>query len=364
MRILVYGISNEKGGISEYMMNINSEAIKKEIYFDYIIKGLDSVYEENIENMSGKVYYYNYLNKLERMINIYKIISENRNEYDYFYYNTSGTYFIIPVLVAKLCGYKIISHAHNSEEKNLNKLYKMLNLINRKYLYKKSILKFKCSDLAGEWVFGKKQKDVIQINNGIDLNKFKYNEKSREIKRKELGIKDDEIILICIGRLEYPKNQKFLIDIMKSINDQNKYHLLLVGQGKDKESLKKYAEDNNIKNIYFLGTRYDIPELLSASDLFLLPSLFEGFPIVSVEAQASGLKCLLSENITKQADITGLVTYISLDKKQKWIEEIKGNYSKNRIGVIDILEKAKFNKRKIGEEVACYIINASKKGGK
>ena len=356
MRILVYGISNQKGGISEFMMGINQELIQNDLSFDYIIKGQDSIYEEKIKKFGGKVFYYNYTNFINRITNIYKIIKDNRKDHKIFYYNNSGVYFIFPLLFAYLFGYKIISHAHSGGIQDLKLIYRILNRVNGLFLNFASKLKFQCSKIAGEWVFGK-AKDVIQINNTIDIERFSYNETMRATKRKELGIKDDEIVLISVGRVEYPKNQKFLIDMINNLNRESskKYTLFLVGPGDDIAPLKAYAKSLELNNVNFLGSRNDVSELLNAADIFLLPSFYEGFPIVSVEAQASGLTCILSDKITDEANITGLVTYLPIDDPKIWADHVEAIKVSKRKKYDDVLISRGFSKEYINNTILNYI---------
>ena len=174
MQILVYGISNQKGGISEFMMNLNKNMLKKGVSFNYIIKGQDSIYAPQINEMNGKIFYYNYKSKLERLTNLYKIMKKERKETDIFYYNTSGTYFVFPIIFAKLLKYKIIAHAHCGKDKNINKVFELLNIINRHLLNEVASVKLTCSDIAKEWVYGS-SKNVMQVNNAVDSNRFFYN---------------------------------------------------------------------------------------------------------------------------------------------------------------------------------------------
>lgn len=350
MQILVYGISNQKGGISEFMMNLNKNMLKKNILFNYIIKGKDSIYAPLINEMNGKVFYYNYRNKIERLTNLYKIMKKERSKTNIFYYNTSGTYFVFPIIFAKLLRYKIISHAHAGKDRNINKAFELLNIINRNLLNFVSSVKFTCSDVAKEWVYGN-AKNVIQVNNAIDPNRFFYDSNLRKETRMSLGISMKDIVIINVGRVEYPKNQKFLIDLMLELNKLEKnFKLLLVGNGTDLEDLKKYVRNKKINNIFFLGQRTDVNNLLNASDLLLLPSFYEGFPIVSVEAQATGLPCILSNTITKSSNITNLVSFLSLDEED-WINNIMNFKVSKRTDMNYILKEKGFDENSICEKV-------------
>ena len=162
-------------------------------------------------------------------------------------------------------------------------------------------------------------------NNAIDLDKFKYNKSIREKKRKELKISDDTIVIGHIGRFVKQKNHDFLIDIFNEIHKCNKESiLLLAGQGPLQEEIKNKVKQLNIdKNVYFLGQRSDVNELYQVFDVFLLPSLYEGLPVVGVEAQATGNLCFLSDAMTKETKVLDSTRFVSLKKSaEEWANEI------------------------------------------
>lgn len=351
MNILVYGISNQKGGISEFMMDINENIKDKDLNFTYIIKGNNSIYESKIAKMNGKVCYYNYNNKFKRIINLYKIMKNERKNTNIFYFNTSGVYFVIPIIFAKMLNYKIISHAHSGKDINLNKIHVILNIINRQLLKRIANIKFTCSDVAKEWVYGK-DNNVIQINNTINPKKFFYSNYYREKYRNEFGFSDKDLVLVSVGRVEYPKNQMFLIEIMRKLNEiDDRYKLLIVGNGADYEKLNKFVQEKNVRNIFFLGQRSDINNLLNASDIFMLPSFYEGFPIVVVEAQATGMQCMISDTITKSCNITNRVKFLSLSNQEKWIREILNYKNIDREDLNHVLNKNGFDQDSVTEKV-------------
>lgn len=193
---------------------------------------------------------------------------------------------------------------------------------------------FACSELAGRWLFGDKtfeQGKVTIINNAIDLDKFKYDEKIRKDKRKELGIKDDTLVIGHVGRFVAQKNHTFLIDIFNELHKKEKNSiLLLIGQGPLMDEIKQKVDLHGISDsVKFLGQRDDVNELYQVFDVFLLPSLYEGLPVVGVEAQATGLLCELSSDMTKETKVLNTTRFISLDiSAEEWSSIILNNYSK------------------------------------
>ena len=349
MRILVYGFSKNKGGKEEFMMNLNSQSIKHNIYFDYIVEGSTCYYSNFIKNYNGKIFFYKANNMLDKIKKIKRIIKSNASKYDFLYFNTSGLYFIFPILYGKKYGIKTIVHAHSAQEPFLKLYLKILNWFNRIIVNKIVTLKFSCSDLAKKWIFGN-NKNVIQINNGIELKKYLFNIKTRNEYRKKLNFSPNDIVLINVGRMEFPKNQKFLIELMNYLDDN--YKLLLVGDGKDFNELKKYSNNN----ILFLGNRDDVNNLLMASDLFLLPSFFEGFPISAVEAQASGMPCILSDRITKQISITELVKFANIDNCLKKKKKIESYIPVNRNKISNNKELLKFDVNEVSNQIINILL--------
>ena len=182
-----------------------------------------------------------------------------------------------------------------------------------------------CSKEAGEWLFGKDNLDnqkVYILNNAIDTDIFKFNPKTRDNVRKELGIKEDEILFGHIGRFKPQKNHSFLIDIFKIINDKNNNSkLLLIGDGPLKEDIELKVWNLNLKeNVIFYGEAKETSRLLNALDIFLFPSIHEGLSVVMVEAQCNGLKCIISDTkeVSKDTVLTDSVECIPLDDPEKW----------------------------------------------
>lgn len=182
-----------------------------------------------------------------------------------------------------------------------------------------------CSDVAAQWMFPDTiAKDAMMIANGVDLSRFAFDEARRNEMRSTLCL-GDSFTLCCVGRICSQKNQTFLLEVFAHIlKSEPSARLLLVGADDSGGEIVRLAESLGVTdNVSFLGVTDKIPQILWASDVFVLPSLFEGNPVSGVEAQASGIRCVFSDAITGEADLTGLVTYISLeDSAQQWAEQI------------------------------------------
>lgn len=319
------------GGVEAVVMNYYRHIDHSKVQFDFICDD-DSTnipYDE-IEKLGGKVILippyqkvFKYQKELRRVLRDgkYKIVHSHIN-----------TLSVFPLYAAKKVGVPVrIAHSHsttNKKEWKKNLLKQVLRPFSKKYATNYMC----CSELAGRWLFGDKAYDegkVYLLNNAIDLDKFKYDKKIRDKKRKELGIKEDTIVIGHIGRFVVQKNHTFLIDIFNQFHKKEKNSiLLLAGQGPLQEEIKnKVGELGLDDSVRFLGQRNDANELYQAFDVFLLPSLYEGLPVVGVEAQASGLLCFLSDDMTKETKVLDSTAFMSLSNTDdEWATSILDNY--------------------------------------
>lgn len=218
-----------------------------------------------------------------------------------------------------------------------------------------------CSKNAGEFLAGKRlfAKKGIVLNNGIDFEKYFFDYEKRQKIRKEFHI-EDKCVLGHIGHYSYIKNQRFLIDIFKQFHLKNKDSvLLLVGDGEDKELLldkvNKYGLENDV---IFAGFRNDVPDLLSAMDVMVFPSLHEGFPLTLIEAQASKLPCVVSDTVTKAAELSNALSFVSLDDDtDKWCSEIEKLVLINRNGIDNSAVIKNFDIKNIAKKLEKIYLN-------
>ena len=304
------------GGVEAVIMNYYRHIDRDKVQFDLICDNdsTDIPYEE-IEKLGGKVILippyqkvFKYIKELKRVLKEgeYKIVHSHIN-----------TLSVFPLYAAKKAGVPVrIAHSHSTTNKKEWKK-NLMKLALRPFAKTFATDYFACSELAGRWLFGDKTFDegkVYVLNNAIDLDKFKYDEKIRKEKRKELKIKDDTIVIGHIGRFVEQKNHRGLIDIFNEIHKLNENTiLLLAGQGPLLEEMKEKVKSLDLeKNVKFLGQRSDANELYQAFDVFLLPSLYEGLPVVGVEAQAAGLLCILSDDMTKETKVLETTEFLSL----------------------------------------------------
>lgn len=319
------------GGVESVIMNYYRHIDRSKIQFDFICDedSTDIPYDE-INSLGGRVIicppyqkvfkYQKFLIDLFRK-NKYRIVHSNINALSVF-----------PLRAAKRAGVKIrIAHSHstsNKQEWKKNILKNILRPFSKKY----ANVYFACSELAGRWLFGDKTFDegkITIINNAIDLNKFKFNKDTRDKLRKELDIKDSTLVIGHIGRFVKQKNHEYLIDIFNEVHKKNKdTKLLLIGQGPLKRDIEdKVKELNLTDSVIFTGQVNNASDYYNAMDIFVLPSLYEGLPVVGVEAQANGLLCELSSDMTKETKVLNTTRFISLNESPKeWANQILDDY--------------------------------------
>lgn len=242
-----------------------------------------------------------------------------KNNFDLVHVHGSSSLMALELLAAKLAGVDVrIAHSHNTtcDHKFLHKLLRPLFL--RSYTQALA-----CSQAAGEWLF--LANDFKVIYNGVDLQRFQFSERQRSAIRKSLGIARDTFILGHVGHFNQQKNHTFLIDVFQKIERvMPNANLLLIGTGSRKDQIKAKVEQLKLSDkVFFIGNVTDVYNWFSAMDVFILPSLFEGFSIVLAEAQANGLVSFAADNIPPTVVVTSKVHFVSLKKSSKyWAEMI------------------------------------------
>lgn len=315
------------GGVEAVVMNYYRHIDREKIQFDFICDDDSTcIPKEEIESLGGKVILIPpYQKVLKYHKELKKILKDGQYKIVHSHINALSVFSLWAAKSAKVP--VRIAHSHSTSNKKEWKKTLLKNLL-RPFSKVFATDYFCCSELAGRWLFGNKTYDkgkVYLLNNAIDVDKFKYNEKVRKQKRKELNIKDNQLVIGHIGRFVQQKNHEFLIDIFNEIHKQNKNTiLLLAGDGPLKEEIKiKVKELGLEKNVQFLGQRNDANELYQAFDAFVLPSLYEGLPVVGVEAQAAGLPCFFSTDMTKETKVLDTTQFIELTHIPKyWADKI------------------------------------------
>jgi glycosyltransferase involved in cell wall biosynthesis len=187
-----------------------------------------------------------------------------------------------------------------------------------------------CSLLALKWLFPTRWQSGHVIYNGIDLDKFKFDENVRNNIRNANGLKIETKVFINIGRCTPQKNQKFIIDLAKQQVD-NDCVFLIIGDGPLFADLQNQIKKERLENVRLLGKRDDVAQWLCAADVFLFPSVYEGLGIVAIEAQASGLKVISTDQIPEEADMgLNLFKRVSLKNQAQWLSEMNAAINSNK----------------------------------
>lgn len=218
-----------------------------------------------------------------------------------------------------------------------------------------------CSKYAGEWLFGKKffaTGKVRVINNAIDLSRFIFCQTVRDKVRAELGVQD-KFVIGHVGRFNYQKNHAFLIEIFAEIvKKQPNAVLLLVGQGPEQENVEQQVQVLGIaQSVKILGVRSDVNNLMQAMDVFLLPSRYEGLPVVGVEAQVADLPCVLSDAMTAETKVLDTATFLSLnDAPEVWADKVLSFENHARTDTSETLKARGYDIRHEAELLCEYYL--------
>lgn len=323
IRIFIVGFSDDRGGVEAYISNLNDSLDHTKFEVIYCLPEM---------TIDGRVWVapknrHNYLAYKRFWHKFFKC-----NKFDVIYYNTCDIVSVDMLKFAKAANIPIrIIHSHNTNvQQKLRLIHKFTEKYNRKHIEDYATHLFACSEEAGEWMFGDKHFTVLK--NGIDISKYQYSDEKRESCRKYLETKKQKVIG-CVGRLDPQKNPLFTLKIMeavKEIDSDNAF--VFVGDGELRGALSVEIKKLQLDScVHLLGNRNDVNEWYSAFDCLLMPSLFEGFPFVLVEAQAAGLPCVVSSAVSEDTNLTGLVEFVGLDDSiETWASTILNACEKSR----------------------------------
>lgn len=318
-KVLVFGMNENPGGIERFLYNYISRLESEEIHFDFLCNTNSIAYEIELKKLGCNIY-----KITARSNSIWRFRKELR---DFFRKHDKDPYDIIWVNVCSLANidylkmakkYNIpvrIIHSHNNDNMD-SRLRGILHYINRLWIDRYATNFWACSKSAGQWFYKKKLRNssrYLNIKNAIDCQKFSFSSNSRKRIRQDLKLEGNYVIG-NVGRLHFQKNQMFLLDVFYAFQKNIKNtRLVLVGAGPDDKALKKKVDKLGIKEkVIFLGAREDVEDILSAMDVFLFPSLFEGLGIVILEALACGLPVITSDNMPDEIKELKMCCFLGL----------------------------------------------------
>lgn len=352
IRILQVVTHMNRGGLETMLMNYYRHIDRDKMQFDFLVhRPYRADYDDEIESMGGRIYR---IGKLVPWSGSYKkelrAFFAEHPEYRIIHVHQDCLSGVI-LKEAKAAGIPVrIAHSHNAnQDKDLKYPIK---LFYRRLIPEYSTDLFACGKDAGEWMFRNAPFRVLA--NAIDAAQYAPDEGKRIFARESLGIGRDTFIVGHVGSFTPHKNHLGLIDIFEAIHRKNPDSvLLLVGNDKRpladriKETVKEKGLD---QCVIFTGVRSDVPDLLQAMDAFVFPSLYEGLPVTLIEAQSSGLRCFVSDRVSAECDVTGLIESISLESPaEKWAECVLAGdhghtdtYEKIAAAGYDITENARW----------------------
>lgn len=267
-----------------------------------------------------------------------------RNKYDLIHIHKNSAANIVPFIIARNAA--IISHSHNTAPAaggGGRGVSEILHRINQNYLWKASCCHLACSQEAGKWLYGNRGPFTV-IKNGIDTKRFRFKEDVRIRRRKQLGL-EDRFVLGHVGRMEEQKNHKFLVEVFKEVARKDATaKLLLIGKGRLEDKIHQLVDNYQLTDrVIFAGVTDVVEEYMCAMDVFVLPSYYEGLPVAGIEAQASGLPCVVSDVVPEEAKLTDSLEFVPLKAGASvWAEKILQYYpSRYRIDREDACREVK-----------------------
>lgn len=338
------------GGVESVIMNYYEHIDRSKVQFDFIVHNDNKIdITSRVEALGGRVYKVTpyYKNPVAFVMDIYNVIKQNHYRIVHSNMNTLSAF---PLFAAWLAGVPVrILHNHSTSSPGETKR-NVMKAVLRPFAKLFANQYFACSRLAAEWMYGKQMVDAGKVNiihNAIDLDKFAFNPEKRATLRKELGL-EGTFVIGHVGRFMFQKNHEFLIDIFAEVAKENpKARLLLIGDGPLRAHIEEKVHRLGLTDkVQFLGIRKDVADLYNVMDLFLLPSHYEGLPVVGVEAQANGLPMIVSTDVTLEMKVTDIVTYERVeDNAAQWVEDVNRCIRKKetRMDTHKQMEKAGFD---------------------
>ncbi|MGN1313721.1 MAG: glycosyltransferase family 1 protein [Lachnospiraceae bacterium] len=297
------------GGFENFIMNIYRRLDRSQVQFDFIVHGKkDNAYDEEIEAMGGKLYYVTRKGKnpAKNFMEIRRVVRDN--QYNIVCRHSDNAFTVVDLLAARMGGAKeAIMHSHSTTTG-----HKGIHAFFRNWMGIVPTRCFACSQEAGRWMFGKR--DFLFVPNAIDTTEFSFDEGMRKKMRSRWKVEEAHVYG-HVGNFVYAKNHDFLLDVFHKISESdNQAVLFLVGDGELREEIEKKIKRAGLEDrVILTGRRKDVVCFLQMFDLLLFPSIYEGLPVSLVEAQNTGLPCLISERITEEILLTDCVRRKALE---------------------------------------------------
>jgi glycosyltransferase involved in cell wall biosynthesis len=346
IRVLHVVVNLNRGGAETLLMNLYRHSDHEKVQFDFLTCK-PGYFDQEIEKMGGMIHRIPYVTEVGHFhfVKSLRYFFDHHPEYKIVHSHLDKMSGLV-LREAKTAGVPIrIAHSHNTSSEG-NLLVKGYKWFSGQFIEKNATHLFACSNKASQWLFGKSKRKAIVLKNGINLNDFSFSKETRTEVRRELNFGEYQFVIGHIGRFNKQKNHTFIIDIFFEFLKRNPHSILvLVGDGSMKDEVEKKVSQLGIQHsVRFLGVRGDVHQIIQAFDVFLFPSLHEGFPVTLVEAQTSGLPCVISDVITNEIDLElNLIQMISLKSPPEiWAKAIKEKKRSN-LNTVNSLQNSGFN---------------------
>ncbi len=323
-RILCILSSLDAGGAETFLMKVYRTLPTQEYQMDFIVSVDGGCYTQEVLERGGRIHTIPLRTQdpVGAFRGIWKVVRDNG--YDSVLKLGETAIAAVDLIAARLGGARVLAMRSCNALTGLSASSAIAHRLLRPVLNRVANVKLAPSMLAAEFTFGARaaHTDVQLLNNGLDLNVFRFDSEGRSRIRQEFHL-EDRFVVGHVGRFHEQKNHKFLLEAFREIRLlRSDAVLLLVGVGALEDQVRAQASALGItEHVIFAGARFDIPQLMSAMDVFVFPSFHEGMPNTVIEAQSTGLPCVIADTITREADITGLVAYLPLtDTAQTWAE--------------------------------------------
>ena len=340
IRVLHVGLDTRLGGIETYLLKISSNIDRNRFEFSFLAYDDEKpCFYDELRALGCRFYFVrsrrtSLTGNRKDIRNLYR-----RERFDIVHFHLNSLTYITPITEAVRCGIPVIAHSHNAGA-SAGSSSKLLRAINSIIFPYSKVTLVAVSDKAGKWMFGKKRKFLV-LNNGLDTSRYVFSSEKRIRMRSSLGICDSADVIIHTGAFREQKNHRFLISVF---DEYHKKHgnavLLLVGSGELMDEVKRDVSVRGLTDsVLFLGQRSDLPDLLSAADKFLFPSFYEGFPNALIEAEASGLRCVVSDTITEEACLENSTSLSLSSPVAEWVEALEKPILSNRESYAENVER-------------------------
>ena len=329
----------ETGGIQSIVLDYYRTIDKNRFHFDFLVcRNSDCPFEDELIGLGAKIIR---TPKFYEPISYYRFVNNylKENRYDIIHSHV-GTLSLLPLLAAYKNKIKVrICHTHSITDIKEG-IKALTKVVLRPFSKMYANVYFACGRKVAEWMYGN-NKDVYIMENAIKVDRFRFDPLKRVKIRKQYNIPDDALLIGHIGWFIKLKNQQFLVRILeKCIQSKDNTYLMFIGGGKQIDKIKRMVRDKRLTDrVRFIGNIKDTSDYYSAFDVFCLPSLFEGMPVVTIEAQANGLPTLISDSVTKEAGRNGNCVFLPLDKPEEWIRSFHSLSRTDIINVEDIKDK-------------------------